>query len=72
MTRQLLDTQGPLTKKNLGEVKELVEEFAKHSHEYHSPRNEGMKGVGGAETEEMAAVMAMLNTMERRLTQMDQ
>ena len=53
MTRQLLDSQGPLTKKNPGEFKELVEEFAKHSREYHNPRNEGVKGVGSTHYEEM-------------------
>ncbi|XP_023760786.1 uncharacterized protein LOC111909226 [Lactuca sativa] len=72
MTRQLLDSQGPLTKKNAGEVKELVEEFAKHSREYHNPRNEGVKGVGSAHSEEMLAIVAMLNNTDRRLTQMDQ
>ena len=72
MTRQLLDSQGPLTKKNPREVKELIEEFAKHSREYHNPRQDGIKGGGGAQTEEIAAVMAMLNNMDRRITQMDQ
>lgn len=30
-TRKLLDSHGPLTKKNFSTNKELIEEFAKHS-----------------------------------------
>lgn len=30
-TCQVIDSQGPLTKKNPATIKELVEEFAKHS-----------------------------------------
>ncbi|XP_023762711.1 uncharacterized protein LOC111911152 [Lactuca sativa] len=72
MTRKLLDSQGPLTKKNPNKARELIEEFSKHSREYHNPGRDGIKGSGGARTKKMVVVMAMLNTMDRRLTQMDQ
>ncbi|XP_023728212.1 uncharacterized protein LOC111875917 [Lactuca sativa] len=72
MTRQLLDSQGPLTKTNPNQAKELIEEFSNHSREYHNPGRDGIKGSGGAQNEEMVVVMAMLNTTDRRLTQMDQ
>lgn len=37
-TRQLLDSQGTMTKKEPIIINELLEEFAKHSCEYHNPR----------------------------------
>lgn len=43
-TRQLLDSQGPLRKKNPAEIKEPIKEFAKHSREYHNPRNDVARG----------------------------
>ncbi|KAL7595523.1 hypothetical protein Lser_V15G29447 [Lactuca serriola] len=72
MARQLLDSQGPLTKKNLNQAKELIEEFSRHSREYHNPGRDGIKGSGGTQTEEMGVVTAMISTMDRRLTQLDQ
>ncbi|XP_023748920.2 uncharacterized protein LOC111897203 [Lactuca sativa] len=72
MTRQLLDSQGPLTMKTSGEIKEFIEEFAKHSHEHHNPRNDGVKGIGGGSSEDIADVLAMLNNMDRRMTKTDQ
>ncbi|KAL7584927.1 hypothetical protein Lser_V15G44247 [Lactuca serriola] len=72
MTRQLLDSQGLLTKKNPNQAKDLIEEFSRHSRDYHNPGRDGITGSGGTRTEEMADVMAMLNTMDRRLTQLDQ
>ena len=71
MTRQLIDSQGPLTKKNLAEIKEIVEEFSKHSREYHNPRNEGAKGIGNGISEDIMAVLVMLNNMDRRMTKVD-
>ena len=72
MTRQLLDSQGPLTKKILGEVKELIEEFSKHSREYHNPIHDEAKGIRVVNSEDIATVLAMLDTMDRRMTKMDQ
>ncbi|XP_023746957.1 uncharacterized protein LOC111895073 [Lactuca sativa] len=71
-TRQLLDSQGPLTKKAPPMIKQLIEEFSKHSREYHNPRNELAKGSVNAASEDMAAVLAMLDNMDRRMTKMDQ
>lgn len=36
-THQLLDSQGPMIKKNLATNKALIEDFTKHSIEYHNP-----------------------------------
>lgn len=66
--RKLLDSQEPLTKKNPIEI----EEFSKHSREYHSPRKDGTRGIGNGSSEDMATVMAMLSDMDWRLTKMDQ
>ncbi|XP_023749067.2 uncharacterized protein LOC111897346 [Lactuca sativa] len=71
-TRQLLDSQGPLNKKNPVEIKQLIEEFSKHSREYHNPRNDVTRGSANAALEDMLAVMAMLQSMDRRMTKMDQ
>ena len=72
MKRQLHDSQGPLTKKNPAEIKELIEEFSKHSHEYHNPRHDGAKGIGGGTSKDMVSVLVMLNPIDRRMTKMDQ
>ncbi|XP_023741082.1 uncharacterized protein LOC111889173 [Lactuca sativa] len=71
-THQLLDSQGPLTKKNPAEIKQLIEEFSKHSREYHNPWNDVTRGSENAASEDMLAVMAMLQSMDRRMTKMDQ
>ncbi|XP_023764839.2 uncharacterized protein LOC111913346 [Lactuca sativa] len=55
-TRQLLDSQGPLTKKNLAEIKQLIEDFSKHSREYHNPRNDVTRGSANAASEDMSAM----------------
>lgn len=36
-TGELLDSQGPMTNKEPNTIKELIEEFAKHSRKYHNP-----------------------------------
>ncbi|KAL7608785.1 hypothetical protein Lser_V15G13163 [Lactuca serriola] len=71
-TRQLVDSQVPLTKKNTAEVKRLIEEFSKNSREYHNPRHESTRGLVNSVNDSMAVVMAKLATMERRMTKMDQ
>ena len=50
----------------------MVEEFSKHSCEYHNPRHDGAKGNVSGTSEDMEVVLAMLNTIEQRLTKMDQ
>ncbi|XP_023735567.1 uncharacterized protein LOC111883470 [Lactuca sativa] len=72
MTRKLLDSQGPLTKKNHDEIKELIEEFSKNSREYHNPRHDEAKCIRSGTFEDMEVVLTMLNTMDRRVTKMDQ
>ncbi|KAL7598776.1 hypothetical protein Lser_V15G25946 [Lactuca serriola] len=71
-TRQLLDSQGPLTKKALAVIKTLVEEFSKHSREYHNPRNDTARGVVNSVSDDMAAMMAKLESMDRRMKKIDQ
>lgn len=73
-TRQLLDSQGPLIKKNRAEIKELIKEFSNHSWEYDNPREDKRRGYkdGNGASEELAAVLAKLETMDRRMTKMDQ
>ena len=71
-TRQLLDSQGPLTRKPPPEIKELIEEFSKHSREYHNPRNEVSRGAVNSVNDGMAAVIAKLDSLDRRMTKMDQ
>lgn len=42
--RQLLNSQGPLTEKYPTTIKELIEEFSKHSREYHDPQEDKIRG----------------------------
>lgn len=75
MTRsQLLDSQGPLTKKNLATIKELIEEFVKHSREYHNSGDDVTVGKGTREAgnENLTKIMAKVKNMDRRMTKMDQ
>ncbi|XP_052620935.1 uncharacterized protein LOC128126837 [Lactuca sativa] len=71
-TRQLLDSQGPLMKKAPPVIKQLIEEFSKHSREYHNPRNDVTRGSAYAASEDLSAVMAMLKNMDRMMDKMDQ
>ncbi|XP_023759492.1 uncharacterized protein LOC111907915 [Lactuca sativa] len=70
-TRQLVDSQGALTKKPPPVIKELIEEFSKHSREYHNPRNDLTRGAVNSITDDMAAMMAKLESLDRRMTKMD-
>ncbi|XP_023766971.1 uncharacterized protein LOC128127960 [Lactuca sativa] len=70
-TKHLLDSQGPLTKKASATVKELIEEFSKHTREYHKPRKDVTRGLANAASEDMSVVLAMLHNMDRRMTKMD-
>ena len=56
-TRQLLDSQGPNTKKELDTIKELIKEFAKHSREYHNSREDVIRGNGNGRNENMGTVL---------------
>lgn len=40
----ILDSQGPMTKKELETNKSLIEEFTKHLREYHNPRDDFTRG----------------------------
>ncbi|XP_052624837.1 uncharacterized protein LOC128132355 [Lactuca sativa] len=71
-TRQLLDSQGPLTKKAPPVIKQLIEEFSKHSREHHNPRNDVTRGSAYVASEDLSSVMAMLKNMDRRMDKMDQ
>lgn len=71
-TRQLLDSQGPLMKKPPAIIKTLVEEFSKHSREYHNTRNDMNRGMVNSVFDDMAAMMAKLEIMDRRMTKIDQ
>ncbi|KAL7597747.1 uncharacterized protein LOC128134133 [Lactuca sativa] len=71
-TMQLLDSQGPFTKKAPPVIKQLIEEFSKHSREYHNPMNDVTRGSAYAASEDLSVVMAMLKTMDRRMDKMDQ
>ncbi|XP_023748419.1 uncharacterized protein LOC111896683 [Lactuca sativa] len=71
-TRQLLDSQGPLKKKAPLVIKQLIEEFSKHSREYHNPKNDVTKGSAYAASEDLSTVMAILKSMDRRMDKMDQ
>lgn len=61
-----------MTKKVLATIKDLIEEFAKHSHEYHNPREDVTRGKGDGGNEKMVAVLEKLENMEQRMTKMDQ
>lgn len=65
-TRQLFDSQGPLTKKNLTTNKELILEFAKHSPESHNPREDVTRGRsnGNGALEGLAVLNAKLETID--------
>lgn len=66
--KKIQDSQGPMTKKNLATIKELIEEFVKHSREYIT---RGKVSSNGA-SEEFTVVVAKLNNMNRRMTKMGQ
>ena len=71
-TRRLLDSQGPLTKKNPATIKELIEEFSMHSREYPNSRNELTHGMVNSVSDNMAGVITKLDSLDRRMTKMDQ
>lgn len=59
-------------KKNPTEIKELTEEFSKHSREYHNPHSYRTREIGNCASEDMAAVFSMLSNIDRRITKMDE
>lgn len=73
-TRQLLDSQGPMPKKELTVIKALIEEFTKHSREYHNPHDDTTRSKGSkdGENENRAAVLEKLKNMDRKMPNMDQ
>lgn len=48
-TRQLLDSQGPMMKKDPTTIRALIEEFATNSQEYHKPREDITRGKVGVD-----------------------
>lgn len=65
-TRKHLESQGPLTKKNSITNKELIEESAQHSHEYHDPIEEVTWGKvkGDGELRSLASIIAKFDNMD--------
>ena len=61
-----------MTKKEPTTIKELVEEFAKHSLKYHNPREDVTTAKGDRWNENLAAVLVKLENMDRRMTKTDQ
>lgn len=55
-------------------IKELIEEFSKHSREYHNPWEDNTIGYkdGNGALEDLVAVMEKLDSMDRRMTKMVQ
>lgn len=72
-TRKHLDFQGPMKSKEPGTIKELINEFSKHSREYHTPREDVTRLRGNLDrgNEHMAAILEKLESIDRRLTKMD-
>ncbi|CAI9281774.1 unnamed protein product [Lactuca saligna] len=63
-----------MTKKDPKTNKSLIEDFAKHSREYHNPRGEDIttrRVNGDGAYEFLTTVMAKLESMENRLTKVD-
>lgn len=73
-TRQLIDSQVPLTKKNPNANKELIEEFSKHSREYHNSRDDVKRRNSNGEgvNDGVASIIAKLDTMDQRIAKMGQ
>lgn len=63
-----------MTKKNLATNKALIEEFSKHSREYHNPREDITRGRSNVDEGQygIASIIAKLNTIDRRITMMRQ
>lgn len=61
-----------MTKKDPNTNKALIEEFAKHSREYHNPREYVTRGKskGDGSQENLAYIIAKLDTMDRTITKM--
>lgn len=62
-----------MTKKDPTTNKALIEEFTKHSREYHNPREDITRrsANGDGAYEVLMVVMVKLDTMDNRLTKMD-
>lgn len=69
-TRQLLDSKGPLTKKNPTTNKVLIEEFVKHSQEYHNPRDDVTQGMSNGDG--LAEINAKIDTMDHHIKRLNQ
>lgn len=68
--RKLLDSQGPMTKKDMDTNKELIKEFMKHLTEYHNPREDVTRSKGNGDSEDLAVVMEKLENMDQKMTKM--
>lgn len=73
-TRQLLNSQGSLTKKDLTTNKALITEFAKHSREYHNLQKDVRigKSNGDEAQEKLVSIIIKLDTMDRRISKAGQ
>lgn len=69
---QLIESQGPITKKDLKTNKALIEEFTKHSQEYHNPREDITRRKENLDrgNKNLALVLAKLDTMDQRIMKM--
>ena len=71
-TRQFLDSQGPMSEKNSTTNKALIEEFAKHSREYHSSKEDFTRGKSSKDggQDAISAVIEKLDAMEEKITKL--
>lgn len=69
---RLLDSQGPITNEASATNKALIEKFAKHSREYHNPRDDvtRSKANGDEASNNLGSIVEKLDIMDRRITKM--
>lgn len=72
-TRQLIDSEGTITKRNLTTCKEIIENLSNQSHEWHSPTNGGIQAREmGEGSVGIALLNAKLETMDRSIKKINQ
>lgn len=71
-TRQLFDSQGPMPKKDPTTNNAFIEEFVKHSWEYHNPREDVTRGKsnGDGGQDNTASKIEKLNSMYKTIIKM--
>lgn len=71
--RQLVDSQGLITKKNNATEKEIVEYLSKHSNEWHFPQNNiFLRILDGESSDGLATLNVKVNNMDRRKKKINQ